>query len=62
MIPEVLAANETFVRHPANGRLAKQVVYTEGKTPEETCEEIVELIGVFNAKTQGDKDAKGLVG
>lgn len=44
-IPEVLAANETFVRHPANGRLAKYVVYTEGKTAEETCEEIVGLIG-----------------
>jgi len=47
LIPEILAANETFVMHPANGRLAKQVVYTEGKTPEETCEEIMGLIGGF---------------
>jgi shikimate kinase len=62
IIPEVLAANETFVRHPANGRLAKWVVYTEGKTAEETCEEIVGLIGGFNARTQGGKDAKGLIG
>lgn len=35
--------NEYFVRHPANGRLAKHIVYTIGKTPEETCEEILEL-------------------
>ena len=46
-IPDVLKANEEFVRHPANGRLAKQVVYTEGKTPEETCTEIVRLIGLM---------------
>jgi shikimate kinase len=44
-IPAVLAANENFVKHPANGRLAKQVVYTEGMTPEETFEEIIGLIG-----------------
>jgi shikimate kinase len=44
-IPEVLAANENFVKHPANGRLAKLVIYTKGKSPEETCEEIVRLLG-----------------
>lgn len=43
-IPEVLAANEHFVAHPANSRLAKLVIYTEGKSPEETCEEIVRLL------------------
>jgi shikimate kinase len=41
-IPDVLKANEEFVRNPANGRLAKRVVYTGGKTPEKTCEEIVQ--------------------
>lgn len=46
-IPEVLKANEEFVRHPANGRLAKRVVYTEGKTPEETCIEIVKEMGLM---------------
>lgn len=32
--------NEHFVRHHSNGDLAKEVVYTLGKTPEETCDEI----------------------
>lgn len=43
-IPEVLAANEGFVRSPHNGRLANHVVFTEGKTPAETCDEIIKLI------------------
>lgn len=29
-----------FVKHPSNYRLAKAVVYTEGKTPEQTADEI----------------------
>ena len=33
--------NEHFVRHRSNYDLAKFTVYTKGKTPEETCEEIV---------------------
>ena len=37
---KLLALNEHFVRHPSNQRLAKLVVYTEGKTAEETAEEI----------------------
>lgn len=40
----LLALNARFVRHPSNVRLAKQIVYTEGKTPEETTAEIVALI------------------
>lgn len=44
-VPDVLKANEEFVRHPANGRLAKWVSYTQGKTPEETCMEIVKRLG-----------------
>lgn len=39
--PAVLRVNETFVKHPSNHLLAKLVVYTEGKTPEETCAEIL---------------------
>lgn len=42
--PELLDLNERFVRHPANPRLAKQMVYTEGQTPEETCDEVIRLI------------------
>jgi shikimate kinase len=37
---KLLALNEHFVRHPSNRRLAKLVVYTGGKTAEETAEEI----------------------
>jgi shikimate kinase len=33
--------NEQFLRHPSNHALAKIVVYTEGKTPEETRDEIL---------------------
>jgi shikimate kinase len=33
-----------FVTHHSNYDLAKHIVYTEGKTPEETCAEIVEII------------------
>jgi shikimate kinase len=36
--------NEHFVRHPSNRELAKLVVYTHGKTPEETCEEILSRV------------------
>lgn len=42
--PELLALNEHFVRHPSNQRLAQRVIYTNGKTPEETCEEILQVI------------------
>lgn len=33
--------HEHFVKHHSNHDLAKIVVYTQGKTPEETCEEIL---------------------
>jgi shikimate kinase len=36
--------NEHFIRHRSNHELAKRVVYTKGKTPEETCEEIAAVI------------------
>ncbi|MEM9945415.1 MAG: shikimate kinase [Cyanobacteria bacterium P01_D01_bin.36] len=36
--------NRLFVTHPSNYRLAKFTVYTKGKTPEETCKEILENI------------------
>lgn len=35
--------NAYFVRHRAMYELAKHVVYTEGKTPQETAEEIITL-------------------
>ena len=36
--------NEHFLRHHSNYDLAKLIVYTKGKTPEETCDEIVKWI------------------
>jgi shikimate kinase len=36
--------NEHFIRHASNYELAKFMVYTKGKTPEETCSEILNLI------------------
>ena len=43
--PDGLWIMEHFVKHPSNQKLAKFVIYTEGKTPEETCEEIVQKLG-----------------
>lgn len=40
----LMALNEHFVRHPSNWTLAKQVVYTQGCTPEETCKEILGIL------------------
>jgi adenylate kinase family enzyme len=42
--PRLFAMNEHFVKHPSNHQLAKLVVYTNGKTPEETCAEIMPLL------------------
>lgn len=42
--PAVLGVNEQFVKHPSNHLLAKIVVYTKDKTPEETCNEIIEKL------------------
>lgn len=42
--PALLSVNEHFVKHPSNHRLAKIVVYTDGKTPDQTCAEILQRI------------------
>ena len=36
--------NELFVNHPSNYLLAKDIIYTKNKSPEETCEEIIKEI------------------
>ncbi len=41
----LLDMNEQFIRHPSNYRLAKKIIYTNGKTPAETCAEIVGELG-----------------
>jgi shikimate kinase len=39
---EILELNAQFVRNPGNAKLAKKTIYTEDKTPEQSCAEIVE--------------------
>ncbi|MBZ0285628.1 MAG: shikimate kinase [Anaerolineae bacterium] len=39
--PALFEVNTQFVKHPSNHKLAKIVVYTNGKTPDETCAEIL---------------------
>lgn len=39
--PVLLQVNEQFVKHPSNHQLAKIVVYTKDKTPEQTTDEII---------------------
>ncbi len=34
-----------FIDNPSNEKLAKIIVYTQGKTPEETCQEVIDRIG-----------------
>ncbi|MEO1210539.1 MAG: shikimate kinase [Cyanobacteria bacterium J06638_20] len=36
--------NEHFIRHPSNYDLATLTVYTQAKTPETTCDEILQLV------------------
>jgi hypothetical protein len=41
---ELFTLNQYFVEHPSNQRLAKLVIYTKQKTPEEICDEIVQKL------------------
>ncbi len=36
--------NDLFVYSSCNEKLAKIVVYTEGKSPEETCDEVIKMM------------------
>lgn len=40
----LLGLNAHFVKHRSNHELAKIIVYTQGKSPQETCDEILEKI------------------
>jgi len=42
--PEILELNGHFVKHPSNHKLAKITVYTEGKTPQQTCAEVIKKL------------------
>ena len=41
---ELFELNRYFVKHPSNHRLAKLVIYTKDKTPEQICDEIVQKL------------------
>jgi adenylate kinase family enzyme len=41
---ELFDLNEYFIKHPSNYRLAKIVIYTKDKTPEEICNEILQKL------------------
>lgn len=43
--------NEEFLRHPANLALAKYIVYTKHKTPEETRDEILNQLSLARSPT-----------
>ena len=40
----LLELNEHYVRHPSNLRLAKKVFYTDGRSADETCNEIIAFV------------------
>ena len=44
--PALHDLNAHYIRHPANRALAKALVYTIGKTPQETCDEILQTLGI----------------
>jgi hypothetical protein len=46
MPDEILEINEHFVKHSSNYKLAKFIVYTKTKTPEETRNDILKILGV----------------
>jgi shikimate kinase len=48
-----LDLNDYFIKHHSNPDLAKFSVYTKGKTPADTCEEILQLV---RARESGDSN------
>lgn len=43
---ELEGVNKSYIRHPANRELARAVIYTMGKTPQQTCEEVLLALGL----------------
>ena len=43
---DIIDLNTHFVRHRSNRELAKHIVYTKGKTPDETCQELITALGL----------------
>ncbi len=46
IVPDI---NEHFMTHRSNGELATMTVYTDGRTPDETCAEILRRMGAATA-------------
>jgi shikimate kinase len=44
LLDTIMGFNRVFLTHPSNARLATHTVYTEGKSVEESCAEIMRLI------------------
>lgn len=43
---DLRSVNAYYIRHPANRALARAIVYTIGKSPQETCDEILQTLGI----------------
>ncbi len=54
---DALELNVHFVRHHSNRNLAKHVVYTNGRTPEETAQEVMRLTGLKSSNKADAGDA-----
>lgn len=50
-----------FINHHCNYDLAKYIVYTEGKLPSQTCEEIISMLGLEHLKTEDKIIGKNIV-
>jgi shikimate kinase len=46
MSDELRSVNEYYIRHPANQELARAIIYTMGKTPQQTYEEALMTLGL----------------
>ncbi|MCA0455824.1 MAG: shikimate kinase [Chloroflexi bacterium] len=44
ILPFLYQLNTHFVKHPSNLTLAKITVYTNGRTPDQTCDDIIERL------------------
>jgi shikimate kinase len=54
-LPEEFDLHAHFVKHHSNHDLAKIVVYTEGKTPEQTRDEILAAVGENTGLTESEE-------
>lgn len=48
--PRLLEMNEQLIRHPSNYILARMVIYTNDRTPDETCAEILQRLVTANQR------------